>query len=272
MLHLTARFHLELHMSTNEHQWVEISGMKVASKAMNHLTTDKTNQFLFHSKEKHTDISTCRHTVHIKSAIKLFLWKLYQFPCFLNGDNVYSLCIHIHLFRVNTLLMNILSCCIFQLEHLLAVSLLALQLLPWSHRPDTWPQWNCIKAQWECILWQWASTVGFKPLTLGQLHRWWATKTCVENIRFADREWGSSCQVLYKEGALHSSVLSCVWSHMTSGEGHVCLRTAVGNVLFTFRRSPTSHLCNIKEGLGCGAQKSKWESNPYIYPESSVFS
>lgn len=75
MLHLTARFHLQLQMSTNEHQRVEIFGLKVASKGMNHSTTDKQTSY-FSILKKNSDMSA--HTVHIKSALKIFSWKLYQ--------------------------------------------------------------------------------------------------------------------------------------------------------------------------------------------------
>lgn len=161
----------------------------------------------FYGKKTQGYLYTSSHSSH-KTYPKAFSYGNFISPSFLNGDCVYSLCIHVHLFRVNTLLMNISSWCIFQLEHLLAVfPLWAPQLLPWSHGRDTWPKWNCIKAQWECILSQWASTGGLRALTPGQRHCRWATKTYVENIHLADRERGSSCQELHKEEALHSSVL-----------------------------------------------------------------
>lgn len=129
-------------------------------------------------------------------------------------------------------------------EHLelLQFSLRALQLLPWSHRRDTWPKLNCIKAQWECIFSQWASTVGFKPLTLGQSHCRWATKTCVEDIHFADREWGSSCQTATKKK------LCIVLWHQEKGIS-VCELLLEKYCLLSRQDQPTqpnNPLCNIK--------------------------
>lgn len=129
MLHLTARFHLQLQMSTNERQWLKIFGMKGPLKAW--IIPQLTNTpvtVLLHSKEKkYRDIV---HIVHRKS------YGNFISPSFLNGDNVYSLCIHMHLFRVNTLLMNIPSCCIFQLEHLPAIFPMGTEAPPM--KPQAW--------------------------------------------------------------------------------------------------------------------------------------
>lgn len=52
--------------------------MKVASEGMNHPTTDKQTSYYSILKKTQAYLYLYGHTVHIKSAVKLFLWKLYQ--------------------------------------------------------------------------------------------------------------------------------------------------------------------------------------------------
>lgn len=137
MLHLTARFHLQLQMSTNERGWMELFGMEVSEGINQPATAKQSNYYSILKKNTSTFLL-------ITTQVTLNLLLKFICPYFLNGDKVCWLSISIHFKTLNTL-----SCGLLQLDHVFASR--TQRLCPWSRRRDTWPKLNWIKRQSECI-------------------------------------------------------------------------------------------------------------------------
>lgn len=74
----------------------------------------------------------------------------------------------------------------------------------WKTTPG--PNQSIIKSHKMCIFSQWETTVGFEPLTRGQVHQHRETKAHVEHINFTDGRMGGA-GAAFQQLPLHSSYL-----------------------------------------------------------------